>query len=102
MIQAHSHGLTPELQAVFTLAVVEKCKADQPSLKLDIDASLSLWKQRNHKYLAAARKSGEAEFNKALAAGRESYDQQGRFSEAYCQKLIVGLKTQELDIGQDE
>jgi hypothetical protein len=83
------------------MALVEKCKADQPSMSVGLDASYSSWETRNRKYVVAAKKSGEMEFRQSLASARETYDQQGSFPQAHCQKLIKGLSSQELDIAED-
>ena len=101
---AHAHGMTPELQALFVLALVSKCKTDQPTTAVQLDAASLVWEKRNSKYVLKLREVGEAEQVKAVRQAQEAYNEgSGTFPKKFCERLSENLKTpsSELDVTDD-
>lgn len=74
----------------------EKCKADQPSMQSEIDAAVSLWNQRNQKYITAAE--SRADFKEIEIETRARFNNKGSLSVSDCQFLIQRAKSPESDI----
>ncbi|MCF8151083.1 MAG: hypothetical protein K9K30_02165 [Burkholderiaceae bacterium] len=81
---------------VFAIVHVEKCKADQPSMQAEIDASFSLWKQRNQKHIDAAE--SRADFKDIENMIRALFNKKGSLPISDCQLLIQRAKSPESDI----
>jgi len=97
-----SHGMSPEVEAIIVVAIVDMCRADQPSMRAELDASFSSWARRNEKYLVAAKtRDGRAEYEKAVALARETYAEYRPFPKGYCQIVIDSVLSQEGDIHDD-
>src|SRR5450759_951533 len=81
-----------------TLAIVhaEKCSADQPSMKAEIDSAFSLWKQRNQKYIIETE--SREDFNKNQAVIREIFKSRGALPVSDCQLLIQRARSPESDL----
>lgn len=100
-IEAIAHGMTAEMQAVFTLALVEKCQDDQPTISRQLEAAQSEWSDRNKQPVSAAKALPEKELRSAKQMAREAYDQEGAYSIKVCQKLLESLRDPESDIKPD-
>lgn len=77
----------------------EKCKADHPSMQAEIDAAVSLWNQRNQKYITAAE--SRADFKEIEIETRARFNNKGSLSVSDCQFLIQRAKSPESDIDLD-
>lgn len=81
---------------VFATVHVEKCDLDQPSMKTEIDAAFSLWKQRNQKHITAAE--SRADFKEIEIKIRALFNNKGSLPVSDCQLLIQRAKSPESDI----
>jgi hypothetical protein len=97
-LPAHAHGMTLETEALFMLAVIEKCKLDQPATAQELKVSSLLWEERNQKHVTRLKTMGPAEFGKALSEAQKAYEDAGAFPKSYCQTLAEALRTPDADI----
>jgi ElaB/YqjD/DUF883 family membrane-anchored ribosome-binding protein len=99
--EAVAHGMTAEIQAIATLALVEKCQKDQPQLSKKLESVTSAWSERNKQYVSAVRALPENELRSAIDMMRDAYDQEGTYSLEVCRKAIESIQDPERDIKPD-